>query len=309
MTALGRFAPSPSGRMHLGNAFCALLAWLGAKSAGGQMLLRIEDLDVARCKPDYAAQLADDLAWLGLTWDKGGLQEAFTQSKRTAVYAQALQTLRARAEVYPCYCTRAELHAASAPHLTDGTPLYTGRCRHLTEADRAALASRSPAWRIAVPDETICFTDGCAGQQTQNLRQECGDFILRRSDGVFAYQLAVVTDDALMGVTQVVRGRDLLSSTARQMYLYRLLGYTPPQFYHVPLLCAPDGKRLSKREHSLDFGALRRRYTAPQLVGVLASLAGLCPAGTEVTPHALCADFAWDKLPKNDICIDPDAFM
>lgn len=309
MTALGRFAPSPSGRMHLGNAFCALLAWLGAKSAGGQMLLRIEDLDAARCKPDYAVQLADDLAWLGLTWDKGGLQDAFTQSKRTAVYAQALQTLRARAEVYPCYCTRAELHAASAPHLTDGTPLYTGRCRHLTAADRAALANRSPAWRIAVPDETICFADGCAGRQTQNLRQECGDFILRRSDGVFAYQLAVVTDDALMGVTQVVRGRDLLSSTARQMYLYRLLGYTPPQFYHVPLLCAPDGKRLSKRERSLDFGALRSRYTAPQLVGVLASLAGLCPAGTEATPHALCADFAWDKLPKNDICIDPDAFI
>ena len=303
---VGRFAPSPTGRMHLGNVFCALLAWLCAKSAGGKIILRIEDLDTARCKTEYATQLLRDLTWLGLTWDAGGLTDAYRQSRCADRYEAALQTIRAAAEVYPCYCTREELHAAGAPHLSDGTILYSGRCRHLTAEQLAALSGRRAALRLAVPDETIPFWDGHYGFQCENLRTQCGDFILRRSDGVYAYQLAVVTDDIHMGVTQIVRGRDLLGSCALQLYLYRLLGAAPPAYFHIPMLCAPDGKRLSKREKSLDLGALRTRYTAPQLVGLLACLAGLVPPGTEITPTALLPLFNRKKLPQADILLDPD---
>lgn len=304
----GRFAPSPSGRMHLGNVFCALLAWLSARSRGGRFVLRIEDLDPQRCRPAYARLLEDDLRWLGLDWDDGGSDGGpdapYLQSACGALYAEALRTLEHRAHVYPCFCSRADLHAADAPHLSDGTVLYSGRCAHLSDAEVRALAAvRRPALRIAVPDETISFTDGHLGPQAQNLARECGDFILRRSDGVHAYQLAVVVDDARMGVTQVVRGQDLLSSTPRQIFLQRLLGLPTPDYYHVPLLVNTAGVRLSKREQSLDMGALRARFSPEALTGWLAFLAGQQPTAQPVRARELAARFDWQAVPRRDIVV------
>ena len=204
----GRFAPSPSGRMHLGNVFSALLAWLSVRSRGGRMLLRIEDLDPDRCRPEYAETLKRDLDWLGLDWDA----EQTPQSRRTEAYRAEFDKLAALGLVYPCYCSRAELHAASAPHASDGTVVYAGTCRDLTPEQRA-VKTRAPAWRVRVPDERITVHDGLQGLWQEDLARDCGDFIIRRSDGVYAYQLAVVTDDADGGVTEIVRGRDLLSST------------------------------------------------------------------------------------------------
>ena len=291
--------------MHLGNVFSALLAWLSVRRAGGVMVLRMEDLDPDRCRAAYAEQLADDLRWLGLDWDegyqKGGAHGPYLQSERTARYAAAFRALEERGLVYPCYCTRAERLAASAPHRSDGQVVYSGKCRHLTEEERARLAqTRCPAWRLIVPDQEISFTDGLQGTYRENLLRDCGDFILRRSDGVYAYQLAVVCDDGDMGITQVVRGRDLLDSTPRQLYLYGLLGLTPPEFYHVPLLLAPDGRRLAKRDRDQELGKLQSRYTAPELVGRLAHLAGLIPEPVPITPAELLPQFSWEKLPKED---------
>ena len=296
--------------MHLGNVFSALLAWLSVRRAGGVMVLRMEDLDPDRCRAAYAEQLADDLRWLGLDWDegyqKGGAHGPYLQSERTARYAAAFRALEERGLVYPCYCTRAERLAASAPHRSDGQVVYSGKCRHLTEEERARLAqTRCPAWRLIVPDQEISFTDGLQGTYRENLLRDCGDFILRRSDGVYAYQLAVVCDDGDMGITQVVRGRDLLDSTPRQLYLYGLLGLTPPEFYHVPLLLAPDGRRLAKRDRDQELGALQQRFTARELVGRLAHLAGLIPEAAPVSPEELVPLFAWEKLPRRDIAMEP----
>ena len=210
MQVVGRFAPSPSGRIHLGNMFCSLLAWLSVRSKGGQMVLRIEDLDTARCPRRYADQMEDDLRWLGLDWDigpgMGGPDEPYYQSERTAVYQAAREKLENMGLVYPCFCTRGELHAASAPHRSDGQVLYAGTCRHLTAEQIAEKSEkRSPALRLRVPDEVWGFTDGHMGVYEENLEKDCGDFLLRRSDGMFAYQLAVVVDDAAMDVTEVVR--------------------------------------------------------------------------------------------------------
>jgi len=240
----GRFAPSPSGRMHLGNLFSSLLAWLSAKSQGGRMVLRIEDLDAQRCTRTYAERVEADYRALGLFWDEGGRSGGpdgpYYQSRRNEQYAAALERLRQKGLVYPCFCTRAQLHAASAPHRDDGQTIYPGTCRDLTADEIAARsAARAPALRLRVPDREIGFLDGNLGWYAENLERDCGDFLLRRSDGLWAYQLAVVVDDAAMGITQVVRGSDLLSSTPRQLYLYNLLGLTPPEFYHEPLLLAP----------------------------------------------------------------------
>ena len=309
----GRFAPSPSGRMHLGNVFSALLAWLSVRRAGGVMVLRMEDLDPDRCRAAYAEQLADDLRWLGLDWDegyqKGGAHGPYLQSERTARYAAAFRALEERGLVYPCYCTRAERLAASAPHRSDGQVVYSGKCRHLTEEERARLAqTRCPAWRLIVPDQEISFTDGLQGTYRENLLRDCGDFILRRSDGVYAYQLAVVCDDGDMGITQVVRGRDLLDSTPRQLYLYGLLGLTPPEFYHVPLLLAPDGRRLSKRDGDQSLENLREKYTAQEIVGKLAYAYGLQPEPAPCTPESLIPGFSWAKVPKQDVCLPEGLF-
>ena len=310
----GRFAPSPSGRMHLGNLFCALLSYLSVKSRGGEWILRIEDLDTARCRLDYARQVEEDLRWLGLAWDEGGSaggpDAPYFQSQRTALYEAALARLRGMGLVYPCFCTRAQLHAASAPHREDGLTVYPGTCRGLTPEDiaRREAAGRKGALRLRVPEETVTFTDGHLGEVTEYLPTDCGDFLLRRSDGLFAYQLAVVVDDAAKGVTEVVRGADLLSSTPRQLLLYELLGWEAPEFYHFPLLLSPDGRRLSKRDGDLGLGALRERYTPEEIIGKLAYLAGQNPGGGPRTPEALAEDFHWDAVPRRDIPLPEGLF-
>ena len=295
----GRFAPSPSGRMHLGNVFSAMLAWLSVRSQNGEMVLRIEDLDPDRCRPEYVETLKDDLRWLGLDWDR----EQTPQSLRTAAYAREFDKLADLGLVYPCYCTRGELHAASAPHASDGRVLYAGTCRHLTEAQRVEK-TKKPAWRLAVPDRVYGYTDGLQGYYEENLAAACGDFIIRRADGVYAYQLAVVTDDGDGGVTQVVRGMDLLDSTPRQLYLYELLGLKAPEFYHVPLLTAPDGRRLSKREKDLDLGALRKTHTPERLLGKLAHLAGVLDRPEPASAKEIAAVFDWKQVKTKPIVME-----
>ena len=310
---VGRFAPSPSGRIHLGNILCCLLAWLSARQKGGRVVLRIEDLDTARCPRRYAVQMIQDLRWLGLDWDEGpetgGPEEPYCQSRRTALYQAALEKLESQGLVYPCFCTRAELHAASAPHREDGLAVYSGACRNLSPTEQAERAKRrSPALRLRVPSEEWAFTDGHMGPCCQRLDRDCGDFLLRRSDGMFAYQLAVVVDDDAMGITEVVRGADLLSSTPRQLYLYRLLGLTPPRFIHFPLLLAPDGRRLSKRDADAGLDRLQDRITAAELLGKLAQLAGFHPSGEPGTAAELLAEFSWEKVPRENIRLPEGLF-
>jgi glutamyl-tRNA synthetase len=296
---VGRFAPTPSGRMHAGNVFAALMAWLSVRSAGGRMVLRIEDLDPRGHRPEATRLLLDDLRWLGLDWDEG----PYRQSERGEVYADAIARLDELGLLYPCFCTRAELHAASAPHASDGTPVYAGTCRGLLPAEvERRSAVRPPATRLRVPDEddqagTVTFVDLAYGPHTQVLARECGDYLVRRSDGVIAYQLAVVVDDALMGVNQVVRGHDLLGSTARQIYLQRLLGYEQPSYGHVPLLVAPDGRRLSKRDRDLDLGQIRACESGPEaLLGRLAATVGLAEKGESVSADDLVERFSWEAI-------------
>lgn len=305
MTVRGRFAPSPSGRMHLGNLMAALLAWLDVRSQGGTMVLRIEDLDPQRCSLDKARQLVEDLEWLGLDWDEGGLEPDYCQSNRSRHFEAAFHRLEELGLIYPCYCTRAERLSASAPHASDGAVVYTGRCAHLTQAQRQELEAqgRHPAYRVRVPQEELTVQDGHMGPYTQRLDTDCGDFIVRRSDGVWAYQLAVVVDDAMMGVNHVVRGCDLLSSSPAQAWLHRTLGYEPPQFYHLPLLVDAQGRRLSKRDRDLDMGVLRAKYTPQELVGWLGWLAGVQKEPKSATPHQLISSFQWSKVPKNPILV------
>lgn len=274
------------------------------------MVLRIEDLDPARCRPAYTAQLVEDLVWLGLDWDEGGNIPGWRQSERSDYYAECFARLQNLGLVYPCYCTRNELHDASAPHLSDGTVLYSGRCRNLTETQRKeAETRRRPAWRLTVPDETIRFADGLQGEYEEHLPSRCGDFILRRSDGVYAYQLAVVADDAAMGVTQVVRGQDLLSSTPRQLLLYRLLGFEAPQFCHLPLLMSESGARLSKRDRSLDLGVLRDAGITPEeILGRLGWLAGIWEKPDGATLKELLTAFDPQKLVRQNITVPAGLF-
>lgn len=310
---VGRFAPSPSGMLHLGNLACSLLAWLDVKSRGGRVVLRIEDLDTERCPRKYADQLERDLEWLGLYWDEGGStggpHTPYYQGECSNIYQKYYSQLSERGLVYPCFCSRSQLHAASAPHASDGNVIYAGTCRSLTEQERAARgAKKAPAWRLRVPQEEIAFTDRHYGPQCQNLATECGDFYLRRADGVFAYQLAVVVDDARMGVTSVVRGADLLSSTPRQIYLYRLLGLPEPEFAHCPLLLAPDGRRLSKRDGDDCLQVLQQRFTAAEIIGGLAYAYGLTEQFTPCTPQELLPLFDWEKVPLQDICLPQGLF-
>ena len=294
---VGRFAPSPSGRMHLGNIFTALLSWLSVRKKNGELLLRIEDLDPSRSKREYINAIYDDLRWLGLDWDK----EMPLQSTRDSVYESYFEKL----PTYPCYCSRNELHAASAPHASDGRVIYSGTCRNLTEQERNEK-TKIPSWRIRVSDEDVIFSDGVFGEIEQNIAQEWGDFILRRSDGVYAYQLAVVCDDALGGVTEVVRGSDLLMATAPQIWLYRRLGFAVPKFYHIPLLIAPDGRRLSKREKDLDIAHLKERYCAEEIFGKLAYLSGIIPENVPISAKDLIPHFTWEKITTKSIIINED---
>ena len=308
---VGRFAPTPSGRMHLGNVASCLVAWLGARSAGGRMVLRIEDLDPRAQSREHARLIMGDLHWLGLDWDEG----PYYQSDRTELYVDAISRLGKLGLTYPCFCTRSELHAASAPHASDGTYVYAGTCRNLsTEEVARRSATRAPATRLRVPDVddpagAVAFDDLVYGHVRETLATECGDFLVRRSDGVVAYQLAVVVDDGEMGVTQVVRGCDLLGSCPRQMYLQRLLGCVEPEYGHVPLLVAPDGRRLSKREHDLDLGALRERYRGPEpILGAIANRLGLCEAGEPVSAETLVGRFSWSVVAahRDNIVVDDD---
>ena len=299
---VGRFAPTPSGRMHLGNVFAALIAWASVRSKNGEMVLGMEDLDTQRTSADFAEILRDDLAWLGLTYDR----ETLPQSKRSQAYDGYFEKLRELGLLYPCYCTRSQLHSVNAPHLSDGTYVYTGTCRNLTEADRAKF-DRKPAWRVMVPDKVWEVNDLVQGHYTLNLAAECGDMVVRRADGVYVYQLAVTVDDGEAGVTEVVRGMDLLSSAPRQMYLQELFGFPHPAYGHVPMLLAPDGRRLSKRDRDLDLGQLRKRVTPERLIGTLAFAAGLIDRDTPLSAKELSGEFSWAKLRGEAIYLDASA--
>ncbi|MGM9669506.1 MAG: tRNA glutamyl-Q(34) synthetase GluQRS [Faecousia sp.] len=289
--AIGRFAPTPSGRMHLGNVFAAMLAWLSVRSKNGVMVLRMEDLDTLRTKEEYAQGIREDLRWLGLDWD----METPCQSTRSRVYDRYFSLLSEKGLLYPCYCTRSQLHSVNAPHQSDGTYVYPGTCRDLTAAQRAAFR-RDPAWRVRVPDQEFTVADGVQGICRENLLRDCGDFVVRRADGVYVYQLAVTVDDGEAGITEVVRGTDLLGSAPRQMYLQELFGFTHPAYFHIPMLLAPDGRRLSKRDQDLDLGVLRQHIRPERLLGVLAGAAGLIPAGQCVSARELAAEFDWSKI-------------
>lgn len=291
----GRFAPSPTGRMHAGNIFAALVSWLVAKSRGGRIVLRIEDLDAERSKPAFADAVQRDFEMLGLFWDEG----PYFQHDRQEAYRAAFDELVRKDLVYPCYCTRADLHAASAPHRGEKM-VYPGTCRHLSMRERREReeSGRNPAMRLAVPVRDYSFTDAVQGAYSQNLARDCGDFLVKRSDGAFAYQLAVVVDDAAQGVNSVVRGVDLLCSTPQQMYLQELLGLPHPAYVHVPLLCAQKNRRLSKRDHDAALDAMLSCMKTPEaVIGRIAGLTGLAPTCDPATPEELLAFFDADKLP------------
>lgn len=298
----GRFAPTPSGRLHLGNILCAMLAYLSARSQGGRFLLRIEDIDIPRCPAHLSRRAVEDLRWLGFTWD----EEPWVQSQRGDIYRAALDQLTAMGLTYPCFCTRAQLHASAAPNLGDTQFIYPGTCAGLSpEEVRYLSATRSPAIRLRTPEEEFAFTDGLYGPQRENLARDCGDFVLRRSDGLWGYQLAVVVDDGLSGVTEVVRGRDILSATPRQMYLQQLLGYPTPRYVHIPLLTDSQGRRLAKRDRDLDLDALAKRYTPADILGMLAYSAGLVEENRPRTLEQLIPLFDWARVKREDLRLPP----
>jgi glutamyl-tRNA synthetase len=297
----GRYAPSPTGAMHLGNARTALLAWLDARAAGGAFVMRVEDLDRARIVAGAEERLLADLRWLGLDWDEGpdvagggGPFAPYRQSERTHLYDGAVARLLAAGAAFPCACTRADVaRAATAPHAADDDePRYPGTCRGLAASEveaRAAAHGRTPSIR---------FASGAADPAVD-------DFVLRRADGVAAYQLAVVVDDIAMRITRVVRGDDLLRSTPRQLALYRALGAPPPAFVHVPLVLSPGGERLAKRTRPPSVASLRERGVAAEaIVGALAASAGLAPAGSMVMPADLVATFDWARVPSTAVTLD-----
>ena len=301
---VGRFAPTPSGRMHLGNVFAALVAWLSVRSQDGSLVLRMEDLDTQRTSDEFAQVLRDDLLWLGLDWDK----ETAPQSQRSRTYEKYFAQLQEMGLLYPCYCTRSQLHNVNAPHLSDGTYVYAGTCRNLTEQQRAAF-DRQPSWRVKVPDKLWTVEDLAQGTYQENLATDCGDFVVRRADGVFVYQLAVTVDDGEAGVTEVVRGEDLLSSAPRQMYLQELFGFNHPSYGHVPMLLAPDGRRLSKRDKDLDLGYLRSHKTPEELLGTLAYSAGLIDQKAAISAQELANEFSWSKLKSQSIFLDLSSLL
>ncbi len=293
----GRFAPTPSGRMHLGNILCAMLAWLSARSQGGRFLLRIEDVDVPRCPKAAGEACIEDLRWLGFDWEG----TVIWQRDRTAAYEAVIANLTAAGQTYPCFCTRAELHPENAPNLGDTQVVYPGTCARLTpEEVRIRLRQRNPAIRLRVPDEEIIFTDRLQGIIAENLKRDCGDFVLRRSDGLFGYQLAAVTDDAESGVTEVVRGRDILSATPRQIYLLRLLDSPAPVYAHIPLLTDASGRRLAKRNRDLGLPALSKRYKPEALIGMLAQACGLRESAAPTSLRELADEFDWARIRRED---------
>lgn len=312
MKVRGRFAPSPSGEMHLGNAFTALLAWLQVRSSNGTMVLRIEDLDPQRSRSEYVSLLMQDLRWLGLDWDEGpdisGPFGPYEQSQRRDLYEDTLNWLKIKGLVYPCFCSRSEVqNVVSAPHDTGSGREYPGTCRHLPPAlrERYLEEGRRYCLRFRVPDRELRFTDLNFGSQIINLEQEQGDFIVRRSDGVHAYQLAVVVDDALMDITHVVRGADLLWSTPKQIALYEALKRPVPAFVHIPLVYGEDGRRLSKRHQVPGIKTLREQGIKPeQVVGLLGYWAGLLPKPLAILARDLIQEFDLNKLAVQPVRLD-----
>ena len=310
--ARGRYAPSPTGRLHLGNARTALLAWLDARSRGGAFLLRIEDLDSARVPAGAEAALLDDLAWLGLDWDegpdRGGPFAPYRQSERTADYDAAIDLLLAAGRAFPCACSRADVaRAAQAPHEADEDgPRYPGTCRGLPPDEvraRATAQGRATAIRFAGGGARVDFVDQVHGHVAGD-PAGVDDFVLRRADGTAAYQLAVVVDDAAMGVTRVVRGDDLLRSTPRQLALYDALALPAPTFAHVPLVLTPSGERLAKRTRPEAVADLRARgIAAATIVGALAASAGLCAGGEARTAGELVARFSLQRIDRRPATI------
>ena len=301
----GRYAPSPTGELHLGNLRTALLAWLFARAANGKFVLRIEDLDQPRVRPGATARMLTDLHWLGLDWDEGpdcaGPYAPYKQSERQIIYQHYLQRLREAHLVYPCYCSRAEItqagRIASAPQQgSEEGPRYPGTCRYLTEKQRREYEARGrrPALRFRVEDERmVTFNDLIAGTITQQVQNTIDDFILCRSDGIVAYQFAVVIDDGLMSINQVVRGTDLLASTARQILLFEALDFPIPTFAHVPLMLDEQGKRLAKRTLSAGIEPLRAAgFTPMQIIGQLAASCGLIEDGIDTSPNELARQYA-----------------
>jgi glutamyl-tRNA synthetase len=300
-------APSPTGALHLGNARTFLLAWLQARSRGGTLLLRLEDIDGPRIKAGAAQQTIEDLLWLGLDWDG----EVVVQSERLERYAAAAARLVEAGVAYPCVCTRSEIDAAaSAPHeVSDDGPVYPGTCRgrFVDLAAAKAATGREAALRFRVDDEAMPFVDGLRGPQAGRVR---GDFVVQKRDGGPAYQLAVVVDDASQGVTEVVRADDLLPSTPRQLLLYRALGLQAPQFTHVPLVVGGDGLRLAKRHGDTSLRHFRDRgVRAEVLVGYLAFLCGLRPRGVVCMPRDLLAEFRWSALARTPMRGDDHALL
>ncbi len=299
----GRFAPSPSGRMHLGNVFTALISWLSARKEGGKWVLRIEDLDPQRSKLEYARLIEDDLHWLGLDWDEGGIDGIgdcgpYCQSMRDAVYLDYFNRLAAARLTYKCRCRRADIMATQAPHESDGRIVYAGTCRPAALPPFPVCDSPSAgATRLYVPDRLIAFDDLVFGHQEVNLTRHCGDFVIRRADLAWAYQLAVVVDDALMGISEVVRGCDLLLSTAQQIYLYDLLDLPSPRFAHLPLISNAACQRLSKRDGAMSMEQLRLHHSPEEVIGIAAHLAGLTDHATPTKALDLIDLFSWSKIP------------
>ena len=291
---VGRFAPSPTGRMHAGNIFAALVSWLVVKSQGGRMVLRIEDLDVERSKAGYIDQIQRDFEMLGLTWDEG----PYYQSGRDEAYLAAFESLCDKGLVYPCFCTRADLHAASAPHRGEKL-VYAGTCRNLgADEVRRRSSERRPSYRLRVPDKTYALDDLVQGPYSQNLERECGDYVVRRSDGLFAYQLAVVVDDGEQGVNCIVRGMDLLCSTPQQMYLQDLLELGSCAYAHVPLIVGERDRRLSKRDRDAALDELLAAYKTPEaVIGHIAGITGLAPTCEPASCEDLLAAFDIGSLP------------
>jgi glutamyl-tRNA synthetase len=301
----GRYAPSPTGHLHLGNASTALVAWLSVRARDGCFVMRMEDLDRGRVRPGLAESILEDLEWLGLDWDegpdRGGPCSPYEQSRRTALYDRAFDELRAAGRVYPCFCSRKDIaEAASAPQTPGDEARYPGTCREFGPDDVSARLreKRPPAWRFRVdPDQGQAFVDQVRGRCAPAGGVPPGDFVIRRMDGVAAYQLAVVVDDAAMEITEVVRGDDLLPSTVRQVILYEALGCSPPGFAHVPLLLGPDGARLSKRHEGVTVRELRDAGLGPwEIVGRLAHLIGLRTTPEPVRARDLIDDFTFSDL-------------
>jgi len=310
--SITRLAPSPTGALHLGNARTFVLTWLLARQRGWRVLMRMEDLDGPRTKPGAADEAIDDLAWLGLTWDGPVVR----QSERSAVYESALSRLIEGGAAYPCTCSRRDIElAASAPHADDRVTTYPGTCRgRWASAEQAAKATGRPvAWRLRVPDEPVGFHDEFAGDHEFDLRRTCGDFVIFRGEGLAAYQLAVVLDDAEAGVDAIVRGDDLLESTARQIHLRRVLGLrAEPAFWHLPLVIGPDGRRLAKRHGDTRLSYYRRRGVTPQrLLGLLGYWSGASPRRRPMELSECLDRFDVSRVPHPPVTFTPedDAYL